>query len=136
MLLHFCPALLFHFVALAIFRVEIYSFIINSGHNRRRGRHRYGPRNRTGETLRNFKAVRAYSRQKAAEEDYSKHLTFHANNNKLPGLMHQIWMGCDFFMQFLDNVMTNIYSGTLVASGVLSMAALQPICGNGRSLVW
>ena len=40
----------------------------DSSHRHRRDR---GPRDRSGETLRNFKAVRAYSRQSAAEAENS-----------------------------------------------------------------
>jgi len=137
MLLHFCPTLLFHFLALAIFRVETYVFMINVSHNqhRRHGRN-YGPRDRSGETLRNFKAVRAYSQQSAAEEQYSKHLLFYAGRNKSPGLVHQLWIATDFFMQFIDNCITNIYSGSLVLRGVLGLTTLSEINDKGRSLVY
>ena len=136
-LVHFCPLLLFHFLALDVLRVEIYVWIINFGSSRRRTRsRRYGPLDRTGETLANFKAVRAFNRQSAAEENYQQHLMFHANKSKSPNLVRQLWIGIDFAMGFMDTCITTIYSGSLVIGGQLGLTTLSSIQSSGRSLLW
>lgn len=108
MLLHFCPTLLFYFLAIAVLRVELCtdSIILTSFYHLdlqlmhalahslthpspsrpvisaiammikewRKPSKRFGPPDRSGETLENFKAVRAFNRQEAAVKDFSKHL--------------------------------------------------------------
>merc|ERR1719410_328390 len=136
----FCPHLLIHFLAIAIFKVEMFMalfYLHTMLHRRRCNQHEDWPKDRSGETLSNFKAVRAYNRQAAAEKDFSAQLEFHANRGKRNFLcpFHASWMVLSFFFQYFD-IYSKVYAGGLVVSGVISLAITQELLNKGGELVW
>jgi len=137
MLAIFCPHLLVYFSALALLRVEFYNglshvhfWMWSQGH------YDYmGPKDRSGETLQNFKAVRAYNRQEAAQQDFSTHLQFQATRGRQMNLGRLLWLTGDVIFEYID-IWTHIYAGSLVILGTIRVSALQELFRQGKEMVW
>merc|ERR1719272_1351168 len=112
-------------------------FYCHSMLHRRRHRPEDWPRDRSGETLSNFKAVRAYNQQETAEKAFSAQLEWHANRGKKSFLntFQLTWMALDFSFQYFE-IYTKIYAGRLVVGGIINLAITQELLNQGGELVW